>query len=525
LAHVEAKGVAAIAAEFGVEVRYVRQRIQLAALADVVKAAYRGGDIDTATAEVFASVPSAAQAEAWESCGRRVTNHHHAQQLIASDWIDAKHALFDVDALSGGNSGGSGGVSGGVSRDLFSERVMVERKAFFAAQAQAVEAEQERLLESGWVGAEVIAHNNLPDGYYKMDAAPVAFDEATTAAIAKLHKERDAVSRQIDDCEDEEAIDALWDEHDRLDTALDTLESQAEGIYTEAVKAVGTMFIKVGGDGGVTFEPKVPRATRSLVGGIPEGSTTTAPPVPEVDTRTLSDKQIRGALAHEVVAVRKAAAGDDARAKRTRRVLLALSLHQGITSSAALLVRRDTDPVAGYFAQDPGTEPDVAAVFTPWAWLQARHAAADPLHDQRFITDVDAYHAINQLTDTALDALIDALTLATLSGSLQQRSPLMALLAADLEVDVRATWRPDAAWFAGYRKLSLAKLIGEFFGDKAEAQALKRKKSELVEEVTRLFKYAAVGKLDDEDLAARVNAWTPVCLVPDETVEAVECVA
>ena len=159
LAHVEAKGVSAIAAEFGVEVRYVRQRIQLAALADVVKAAYRDGVIDTATAEVFASVPTVAQAEAWEECGGRVTNHHHAQQLIASDWIDAKQALFDLDTLSAGNSGGSGVVS----RDLFSERVMVERKAFFAAQAQAVEVEQDRLLESGWVGVEVIAHNNLPE--------------------------------------------------------------------------------------------------------------------------------------------------------------------------------------------------------------------------------------------------------------------------------------------------------------------------------------------------------------------------
>src|ERR1700722_16739780 len=50
LAREEAKGIEAIAAEFGVSQPYVRQRMKLATLTDPVKAAYRQGAIDTATA-------------------------------------------------------------------------------------------------------------------------------------------------------------------------------------------------------------------------------------------------------------------------------------------------------------------------------------------------------------------------------------------------------------------------------------------------------------------------------------------
>jgi ParB family chromosome partitioning protein len=57
LAQEEAKGVEAIAAEFGVSQPYVRQRMKLATLAEPIKAGYRQGAIDTATAEAFASVP------------------------------------------------------------------------------------------------------------------------------------------------------------------------------------------------------------------------------------------------------------------------------------------------------------------------------------------------------------------------------------------------------------------------------------------------------------------------------------
>ena len=45
--------------------------MKLATLAEPVKAAYRQGEIDTATAEAFASVPPDRQLEVWQEFGRQ----------------------------------------------------------------------------------------------------------------------------------------------------------------------------------------------------------------------------------------------------------------------------------------------------------------------------------------------------------------------------------------------------------------------------------------------------------------------
>ena len=67
LASEQAKGIESIAADFGVGERYVKQRMKLAALAPVVKTAFRNGEIDTAAAEAtFAAVPADRQMQVWK---------------------------------------------------------------------------------------------------------------------------------------------------------------------------------------------------------------------------------------------------------------------------------------------------------------------------------------------------------------------------------------------------------------------------------------------------------------------------
>jgi len=99
LAREEAKGVEAIAAEFGVSQPYVRQRMKLATLAEPVKAAYRQGGIDTATAEAFASVPPDRQLEVWQEVAGNPQHAQHVRNVIAHAWIDAASATFDVSKL------------------------------------------------------------------------------------------------------------------------------------------------------------------------------------------------------------------------------------------------------------------------------------------------------------------------------------------------------------------------------------------------------------------------------------------
>src|SRR5580658_7109520 len=144
LAANEAKGVEAIASEFGVTERYVRQRMKLAGLADMVKMAFRKDWIDTGTAEAFAAVPKDRQVAIWEELSGNPRYAEQVRNIIAATWIDGAYALFDMSSLP----------ESAVSRDLFSDRVLIERNAFMEAQSQALAKEQEALREDGW--AEVV---------------------------------------------------------------------------------------------------------------------------------------------------------------------------------------------------------------------------------------------------------------------------------------------------------------------------------------------------------------------------------
>jgi len=85
---------------------------------------------------------------------------------------------------------------------------------------------------------------------------------------------------------------------------------------------------------------------------------------------------------------------------------------------------------------------------------------------------------------------------------------------------VRDDWRPDAAWLSGFQKIQLAHLIVELKGV-VHAPPPEKKKSELVDVLVRLFADAADGKLEDKQLAERVNRWLPYNLreAPEDATE------
>ncbi len=176
----EAKGAEAIAAQFGVSSQYVRQRIKLATLAEPIKAAYRQSGIDTATAEAFASVPPDRQLEVWQELAGNPQDAHQVRKVIAHAWIDAASATFDLSKLP----------EGAVSRDLFNDKVLVERKAFMEAQAEALLAERQKLVEEGWSEAVAGPQADVQDRLFSMAQAPQEYDDATTAKLKKLAQAR-----------------------------------------------------------------------------------------------------------------------------------------------------------------------------------------------------------------------------------------------------------------------------------------------------------------------------------------------
>src|SRR5580658_4348104 len=296
LAREEAKGVESIAAEFGVSQPYVRQRMKLATLAEPVKAAYRQGAIDTATAEAFASVPAERQLEVWQEVGGNPQHAQNVRNVIAHAWIDAASATFDLSKLPEGT----------VSRDLFAERVLVERKVFMEAQAEALLAQRQALIEEGWAEVVVGPQADVQDRLYAMTQAPQEYDEPTAAKLKKLADKRAKLESKIEELDesDQGAFEAIQTKLEALDDEEQTLTRAAEVHYTEATKAVGTTFLLLDPDGRVRREYRVPRGrggASSNGNGHAGGASGDTPKPPTSDD--LREGQLATTYTHQALGV------------------------------------------------------------------------------------------------------------------------------------------------------------------------------------------------------------------------------
>jgi ParB family transcriptional regulator, chromosome partitioning protein len=507
LAREDGQGVDAIAADFGVTPAYVRQRMKLAMLTDVVQAAYRNGSIDTSTAEAFAAVPPERQEEVWQEVGGNPQHAHHVRNVIAHAWIDAQHALFDLGKLA----------EGAVSRDLFNDRVLVERKAFLEAQAEALLAERTKLAEDGWSEVVVGPQSDVQDRLWSMAEAPQEYDEATTKKLAKIEQrweKAEAKIAEIDDA-DETALQAHQDKLDALEAEAEAIKKDAPVRYAEATKGVGTAFLILDPDGRVRREFRIPRTRRGTTAGHNghgDGGAIDPPKPPTPDD--LKEPQLAATFTHQALAVREALLKDSA----ARRRVLALILHEKVRSEA-LAIRHDAN---GTTLCADHTEGFASAALDA---LRQRRAELDPLADKHYVEDHDAYDALQAMPDKQVNALIDLLTVECVTAHLQRRTELVWRLAEELGVNIRRFWRPDERWLAGYQKVQLAHLIGELRGPAYVTSAESKKKSELVTDLAKLFADAAEGRLEDANLTAKLNAWLPMNLRPQPAEEAPEATA
>lgn len=498
LARDEAKGAEAIAAEFGVTEAYVRQRMKLASLSGMVKTAYRGGQIDTATAEAFAAVPEDRQLEVWRELNGKPQHAQHVRNVIAHGWIDASNALFDVAKLP----------ENAVSRDLFNDRVLVERSAFLEAQAEALTAERQALYEDGWNEVVLGSQSDVQDRLWSMAEAEPEYDEKTTKKLAAIEQRWEKLEANIEEIAegDEAAYEAHQRKLDQLDAEAKALKKDAPKHYGEATKAHGTAFLILDPDGRVRREFRVPRQRGSATAGgngsatgSGDGLPPQVPPPPTSDD--LSDRQTGTTFTHEALAVREALLGDERALKR----VLVLALHDKVRTEA-LAVRREPNGT--------NLHADHAEEFASSALdeLRKRRSKVDPLGDAYSATELEAYEKLRGLTPAKLDELIRHLAADCVTAHLVRVTPLVRTLSKELRVDVRRHWRPDATWLNSYRKCQLAHLLAELRGPAYTTPAEQRKKADLVAELAKLFEDAAEGRLSDAALARRVNAWLPANL-------------
>jgi ParB family chromosome partitioning protein len=496
LAREEAKGVEAIAAEFGVSQPYVRQRMKLAILAEPIKASYRQGAIDTATAEAFASVPPDRQLEVWQEVGGNPQHAQHVRNVIANAWIDAASAKFDLSKLP----------DAAVSKDLFAERVLVERKAFMEAQAEALLAQRQALIEEGWADVVVGPQADVQDRLWSMSEAPQEYDEATTAQLKKLADRRTKLEAKFTDLDDDNdpentKADALNAKLEALDAEEQAITKDAQVHYAEATKAVGTTFLLLDPDGRVRTEHRIPRVQYPQAGNTyrvngRSGSGSVEVPKPPTSD-DLKDLQLATTFTHQALGVREALL----KAGPTRKRILAMILHDKVRSEA-LSIRLDVNSTTINASNGEGF------ISTALDTLRHRRKELDPLRDMPCVSDRVAYTALTAMPDKELNSLIDLLTVECITAHLQRRTELVWILATELGVEVRRYWRPDERWLSSYQKIQLAHLFGELHGPRYAKATEIMKKSDIVTALAKLFTDAAEGRLEDT-LAAKVNAWLP----------------
>jgi ParB/RepB/Spo0J family partition protein len=495
----DGKDAAAIASDFGTTEHYVKQRMKLASLAGVVKEAYRKGQIDTASAEAFASVPEEKQVSVWQELNGHPRHAEHVRQVIANDWIDAGHALFDVATLPGS----------AVSKDLFSERVLVERSAFMEAQTHGLEAQRQALIEEGWAEVVVGKREDVQDRLHAMDTPEREFDQATIRKLEKIDDRRKKLAAQFEKAQgvDDAKMARIQARFEELEDREHEIVAATPVRYSEATKAIATVFLLLDPDGQVHRHYRIPRQRHraSENGNGQTGRVGAKESVKPPTSDDLSDRQRAVTFTHQALAVREALLKNPA----ARRRVLALILHEEVRSEA-LSIRHE--------ANGTTLEASMGNTFKSSIFdrLKEKRAKLDPFTDRHHVDDQEGYLRLGELPDSQVNALIDLLTVECVTAHMVHRTELVQHLSQELEVDVRKDWRPDAPWLSSFKKIQLAHLITELKGA-VHAPAPERKKSELVEVLAKLFADAADGNLADKELAERVNRWLPANLRKEKT--------
>ena len=225
----------------------------------------------------------------------------------------------------------------------------------------------------------------------------------------------------------------------------------------------------------------------------------------------LSDKQLAATFTHQAVAVREALLKDSGARKR----ILALILHPKFRSEA-LAIRHDANGTTLH-ASSEGFSSEA------FRRVEEKRVKLDPFEKEHFVEDTLGYEQLQKLSAAKLDALIDLLIAECITAHMQRPTALVQQLASELKINVRDFWRPDGQWLSSYQKIQLSHLVTQLKGP-VHVPSPEAKKSALVEMLAKLFADAADGKLEDKQLAGRVNAWLPSnlrSLTDEEKTEAI----
>jgi ParB/RepB/Spo0J family partition protein len=482
LAKHDGKDAVTIAADFGVSEHYVRQRMKLADLAKPIADAYRRCAIDTAVAEVFSSVPQSEQLAIWKSLGGESgAELYRVRQVIGSQWISAKKAIFDVSTLP----------PEAVTADLFGDDVLIHRDAFIKAQEAAIESKRQSLSEDGWGEVVVTTPEQVRDRLWSMDKPEPIYDDRTTKKLTALSRKAKQLGKKADRMKfNDPRKGAVVEQADAIEGQIEKIISESPATYSDQDKAKATTFVILDPSGSVRVEHRIARKKA-------EASTNGQPATPDksLDADTITDSQKGAVYSAHAFAVRQALLPDPHRCK----VLLVMALHEHVRSDGLAI---KVEPNDSTLHADHNPDLKSAAMVE----LDARRQKLDPFIGKVGINDITAYTALMKLDDKVLDELATLLVVNLITNRSLKPNGLVVRLASDLKVNLRDHWTPDGPWLKGYRKVQLVDLMTTLVGIPPLAGA---KHSQLVPSLAEVFAMAKAGTHGDQKVAERVSRRLP----------------
>ena len=205
----EGASIETIAGRFAVSARWVSQRLQLAAIAPELRAAWREGKIDSDQAEAFSAVANHdRQREVWKEVSKAKDQYYrgadHIRRTMMQGAITANDKRIRFIGLEAYKAAG-----GAVSEDLFTEAVRaVDELLLNRLVLDRFEKAKAEFIDQGFAWAKTVDEIGLNEWQIPtIDLLPWA-TPAERAAVAKATQDyqrreilKDAYARAIDDPE------------------------------------------------------------------------------------------------------------------------------------------------------------------------------------------------------------------------------------------------------------------------------------------------------------------------------------
>ncbi len=512
----------AVAKRFGITRRFVEGRLRLASLAAPIFDALAVGEITLDMAKAYASTESEEkQLQIWSTYGQHgYVTPDTVRRAIANDTIratDPVALLVGVDAYVA--------AGGKVSRDLFSDTGdrWVDPEIAERLCAERMETEAARVgSELGLAWVRPVASTQIYGAsrdVHRVALPQPPLTEEQEVRLAQIDERLSAIELEMED-EDlgEEASAAIEAEAGALDDERTAIDDRPRILPDELRGQVGT-FLTLSRSGEMVLDGDFYSETPIRQGEPAPTGDGQGPAAPETPD-------------HEPSATgRFSAKLADSLTMQRRDVLAAALLgHPALALDFAIFVLAD----AGRRHAQHGTtlragRPQDPLLASDQPETRARSyldAARDELDTDWCEIDgeVDRFEAFRALDDDAKAGWLAHIVASSLEAKAQYSrgtplNPLQARLAAIMEIDVAAWWRPTAAnFFDKVTKGAMIAILGEVAPELATRQ-ITSKKPDIAAACEKLFAGEAIVETSAKE---RALAWVPdamrfgAALVPEE---------